>query len=187
MQELKAGVRWKMLQAGVTNLAEPSIYEVLEKQYRASLEMLSQAVVKCPESLWLAPGYPNKFWHIAYHALFFTHLYLQASEAEFHPWAKHRPDYQFLGALPWPPHDRPKIEVPYSQAEVLKYHEVCREEIDDRVRSVNLASPSGFSWLPFSRMELHLYNLRHLQHHAGQLIDRLRTAENIGVGWVGTS
>ena len=168
-------------------MGEPNIHEVLGKQYRASLEMLLQAIVKCPESLWLAPGYPNKFWHIAYHALFFTDLYLQASDAEFHPWAKHRPDYQFLGAVPWPPYDRPKIEVPYSKAEILEYHEVCRGEIDDRVRSMNLASPSGFSWLPFSRLELHLYNLRHLQHHAGQLADRLRTAENIGVAWVGTS
>jgi len=35
-------------------------------------------------------------------------------------------------------------------------------------------------------MELHMYNIRHLQHHAGQLIDRLRTTENIGIAWVST-
>jgi hypothetical protein len=167
-------------------LSELNIHEVLGRQYRASLEMLSQAIDKCPESLWHAPNYPNKFWHIAYHALFFTHLYLHASETEFSPWAKHRPDYQFLGPVPWPPYNRPKIEAPYSKSEILEFHEVCRGEIEDRVRSLDLASPSGFSWLQFSRMELHLYNMRHLQHHAGQLIDRLRTVGNIGVAWVGT-
>jgi hypothetical protein len=169
----------------VIPLSELNIHEVLGRQYRASLEMLLQAITKCPEALWLAPGYPNKFWHIAYHALFYTHLYLQASEAEFRPWAKHRPNYQYLGAVPRPPYDRPKIDVPYSKAEILEYHQVCRGEIEDRVRALDFDSPSGFPWLRFSRMELHVYNLRHLQHHAGQLIDRLRTAENIGVDWVG--
>jgi hypothetical protein len=168
-------------------MPELNIHEVLRRQYRAALEMHSQAIAKCPESLWLAPGYPNKFWHIAYHALFFTHLYLQASETEFTPWAKHRPNYQFLGSVPWPPYDRPKIEVPYTRAEILEYLEVCRREIENRVQSMDLASPSGFPWLRFSRMELHVYNIRHLQHHAGQLMDRLRTAENIGVEWVGTT
>lgn len=168
-------------------MSELNIHEVLRRQYRASLEMLLQAITKCPESTWLAPDYPNKFWHIAYHALFFTHFYVHVSEAEFSPWAKHRPNYQFLGSVPWPPYDRPKIEVPYSKAEILEYHEVCGGEIEDRVRSLDLASLSGFPWLRFSRMELHMYNMRHLQHHAGQLIDRLRTVDNIGVAWVGTT
>ena len=26
---------------------------------------------------------------------------------------------------------------------------------------------SGFSWLSFSRLKLHLCNLRHIQHHTG--------------------
>jgi len=168
-------------------LSDLNMLEVLGRQYRASLEMLLQAITKCPEALWLAPSYPNKFWHIAYHALFYTHLYLQASEAEFRPWAKHRPNYQYLGTVPRPPYDRPKIDVPYSKAEILEYHEVCCGESEDRLRALELDSPSGFPWLRFSRMELHVYNLRHLQHHAGQLIERLRTAENIGVDWVGTA
>jgi len=167
--------------------ADMNIHGVLKGQYRASIEMLLQAITKCPESLWLAPDYTNRFWHIAYHALFCTHMYLQASEAEFGPWAKHRPNYQFLGSVPWPPYDRPKIEVPYSKAEILEFHEVCRGEIEDRVQSLELDLPSGFPWLRFSRMELHIYNIRHLQHHAGQLIDRLRTAGNIGVAWVGSA
>ena len=33
----------------------------------------------------------------------YTHLYLQTTEADFVPWAKHRDEYQSLGPLPWPP------------------------------------------------------------------------------------
>ena len=59
--------------------------EVIRSQYQASLEMLAQAIFKCPQSLWADPQDKNQFWHIAYHALFYTHLYLQASEEEFPP------------------------------------------------------------------------------------------------------
>jgi hypothetical protein len=77
-----------------------NVQDVVERQYRASLAMLSQAIGGCPEPLWLAANYRNRFWHIAYHAIFFTHLYLHSSETEFRPWAKHRPNYQFLGPTP---------------------------------------------------------------------------------------
>jgi len=165
-------------------MAETNVHEILGKQYRASIAMLREAITKCPESLWLAPDYPNKFWHIAYHVLFCTHMYLQNSYEEFTPWEKHRENYQWLGPLPWPPHERPKIETPYSKEEVLEYLRICSREIDARVPSLDFSAPSGFFWLSFAKLELQLYNIRHLQHHTAQLIDRLRTVAQIGVAWV---
>lgn len=47
--------------------------------------------------------------------------------------------------------------------------------------TVDLDAPSGFFWLPFNKLELQLYKTRHVQHHAGQLIDRLSTEGNIEV------
>lgn len=167
-------------------MQEQNIHEALEKQYRASLEMLCQTIHKCPDVLWFSSDYLNRFWHIAYHALFFTHLYLQDSEAAFQPWERHRPNYELLGATPWPPHEKPKIEEPYSKADVLEYHRFCVHQVEERVRIPALDSPSGFHWLAFSRLELHLYNIRHIQHHAGQLIERLRVSEDAGVGWIGS-
>jgi hypothetical protein len=49
---------------------------------------------------------------------------------------------------------------------------------------VRLDAASGFDWLPFNRFELHLYNMRHLQHHTGQLTERLRTICDVGVSCV---
>ena len=165
-------------------MAETNLHEILGKQCRASMAMLREAVTKCLESLWLAPEYPNKFWHIAYHVLYCTHMYLQNSRDEFKEWKKHRENYQWLGGLPWAPNERPKIETPYTQEEILEYLQICSEEIDARVPSLDFNAPSGFYWLPFSKLELQLYNIRHLQHHSGQLIDRLRTVSQIGVAWV---
>jgi len=165
-------------------MAEANLHEILGKQYRASMTMLREAVSKCPESLWLASEYPNKSWHIAYHVLFCTHMYLQNTYEEFTPWKKHRENYQWLGRLPWPPHDQPKIETPYTKEEILEYLQICCEEVEAKVPSLDFNAPSGFHWLPFSKLELQIYNIRHIHHHTGQLIDRLRTVAQIGIGWV---
>lgn len=168
-------------------MSELDIHAIVERQYRASLEMLSQAVHHCPDFLWFSSDYQNRFWHIAYHALFYAHFYLQDSEATFHPWEKHRPNYQFLGPTPWPPHERPIIEDPYNKADIIEYQKFCLKQVEERVRIPALDSPSGFHWLAFNRLELHFYNVRHIQHHAAQLIDRLRNIEGTGIGWVGTA
>ena len=36
--------------------------EIIKSQYYASLEMLRQAILKCPDSLWHSPEYQNQFW-----------------------------------------------------------------------------------------------------------------------------
>jgi hypothetical protein len=49
---------------------------ILVSQYQASLKMLKQAIDACPDSLWNASGDRNKFWQVAYHAIYFVHEYL---------------------------------------------------------------------------------------------------------------
>ena len=75
-------------------------------------------------------------------------------------------------------------EVPYTQAELREYAEFCHGEIDRRTPSLDLEAPSGFYWLPFTKLELQFYNIRHLAHHTGQLSERLRSHANIGLPWV---
>ncbi|MFN2168056.1 MAG: hypothetical protein ACK2U9_17575, partial [Anaerolineae bacterium] len=72
--------------------------ESIKSQYWASLEMLRQAILQCPDSLWQSAEYQNPFWHVAYHAIFYAHLYLHATEADFAPWEKHRPEVRSLKA-----------------------------------------------------------------------------------------
>jgi hypothetical protein len=165
-------------------MEDSSVQNAIARQYHASLAMLGQAIELCSEPLWLSEDYKNRFWHIAYHAVFYTHLYLQTAEADFHPWPKYRKDSQYLGPRPWAPGEARRVDPPYTKAEVQEYFEVCRAEVDTRVPTLDLAAASGFSWLPFNKLELQFYNIRHVQHHAGQLADRLRTAAGIGLGWV---
>lgn len=161
-------------------------HTVIRSQYHATLSMLEQAVRKCPASLWNAAEDKTAFWHVAYHALFYTHLYLQEMDAEFVPWPKHREDYNFIGRLPWPPHHQPEIGDPYTEAEVLEYLKFCREQVDLRVPQTDMTAPSGFDWLPFGKFELQIYTVRHLQQHTGELMERLGSKADIELDWVGT-
>jgi hypothetical protein len=160
--------------------------DVIRSQYQAALEMLKQAIAKCPDALWNDPAAQVAFWRIAYHALFFTHLYLQPTEKDFTVWAKHRPDYEQMGPPAWAPELIPQIGEPYTRAEVLEYLEVCRRQADERTRLLDLDAPYGFEWLPFGKLELQFYTIRHIQQHAGELMERLGSRASIDVNWVGS-
>jgi len=160
--------------------------EIIVSQYQAALKMLEQSVADCPEPLWDSPDDKTKFWHIAYHALFYTHLYLQGSAEDFTPWARHRPEYQFMGPMPWPPHALPNIGEPYEKTDVLEYLDLCRREVLERVPRLDLEAASGFDWLPFSKLELQFYTIRHIQQHTGELMERLGSRAGVDVGWVGS-
>lgn len=155
---------------------------VIRSQYYASLSMLEEAVTKCPDALWDAAETANRFWLVAYHALFYTHLYLQPSLDDFKPWAKHRERYHDMGHVSAA--QAGTEIVAYSKAEVLEYLAFCRTVVDARVAELDLEQASGFHWLPFDKLELQLYNIRHLQHHTGELAERLG-GRGVEIGWVG--
>jgi hypothetical protein len=167
-------------------MEDSSIRQATLKQYRAGLDMLSTAMTLCPEDLWFSTQYRNRFWHIAYHSVFYTHLYVQPSERDFQAWSKHVPNANYLGPRPWAKNEPFQIPEPYAKSDVQEYLELCRAEVEKQAPLIRLADGSGFSWLPFNKFELQLYNIRHLQHHTGQLIERLRTAADIGVSWIGS-
>ena len=105
-----------------------------------------------------------------------THLYLQPNEKEFSPWIKNRRGY----------HTMEKRDEPYSKADIAEYFAFCREQVEKQVEALDLEAPSGFGWLPFDKLELQFYNIRHLQHHTGELSERLGVTRDIEVSWIGT-
>ena len=159
---------------------DAKLVEGLLSQYRAALAMLKQAIAECPEELWVAEEFRNRTWHVAYHTLFYAELYAHASEAEFTPWAKHRAECRLLGATA----EELKGVAPYTREELLEYHARCVAAVEKLVPKLPLDGPSGFDWLPFTKLETHVYNIGHIQHHTGQLAERLRVAQDVGVRWV---
>jgi hypothetical protein len=79
---------------------------------------------------------------------------------------------------------------PYDRETLLAYLDTCRAKAKQAMEAETestLQGPSGFAWLQFSRIEAHLYNIRHIQHHAGQLSATLRRQGREGVTWIASS
>jgi hypothetical protein len=174
---------------GPTTIPLDTLRLSLERQVRAALAMLRDAVERCPGSLWDDPGPTNAFWQIAYHTLYFTHLYLQPEEAAFRPWPGHQADVQHPDGIAGPADPAsplPLVPEPYTRGQVLAYAAHLDERLHDALQAIDLLAPdSGFSWYrPMGKLEHQLVNLRHLQHHAAQLADRVRNHAGVGVDWV---
>jgi hypothetical protein len=161
----------------------------LKSQYHAALAMFRDAAMQCPEAEWLDGKHRNAFWQIAYHTLFFTHLYLQPDESTFRPWARHQAHVQQQDGIEGPADPGsilPVVPQPYSREDVLAYWEVCDAMVVDALDALDLhRADSGFYWYPMSKLEHQFVNIRHIQHHAAQLADRVRAAADVGVRWVG--
>lgn len=155
-----------------------SIKDTIKSQYQAAIMMLKEAVEKCPDSLWADSDYVNPFWHVAYHVLFYTHFYLSPTQKDFTPWEKHRDEITSLE----PPVNEIK---PYSKEEILAYLAMCLAQVETQVGVMDLEAESGFYWLPFDKLELQFYNIRHIQQHTGELCERLGARGEIEVPWVG--
>ena len=134
------------------------IRQAILSQYRASFAMLREVLVKCPAAAWGAPGEKEAAWEKAYHAMHIAHMYLQPTLEAFTPWEKHR---------------EPDQGAPYTQAELLQYLDMVEAETAKQISAVNLEAPSGFHWLAMNKLELQIYNIRHIQQHIGELYERL--------------
>lgn len=162
---------------------------MLKSQYHAALAMLREAVERCPDALWDDPAHTNRTWQIAYHALFFARYYGGPDERFDDFWEGHRSDTRNPDGIPGPPEPsdpRPHLPDPYTKAEVLAFWERCNAGVDAAVDALDLEAPQcGFPWYPIPKLEHQLVNLRHIQHHAGQISERLRSGADIGIAWAG--
>jgi hypothetical protein len=137
----------------------------------------------CPAELWDDPRDQNRFWHIAYHTLFFLHLYLHESMAVIQAWEVRRKDYGQIEPFPWDPVKRPEVSEFYSQAKILAFWEVSSPFLNIPVPVMTLTGSSGFDWLPFDKLGLQFYSLRHFQQHVEELMESQSSRAGISVDW----
>jgi len=151
---------------------------ILTGQFEAALCMLNDCVRKCPQEHWEGKIANDTFRQIAYHTLFFVDLYLSPNEEAFT-----LRDVHLRGG------DERSSTAPSSgltKDETLSYLAICRQKALETLAAEtpeSLQCESGFSRLPFSRGELHLSNVRHVQHHTGQLSAYLRRIVEDGQRW----
>jgi uncharacterized damage-inducible protein DinB len=159
-------------------------------QYEAALAMLSQCIAACPPQHWEGKIANDTFRQVVYHTLFFTDFYLSASEQAFELRELHQRGGDERG---------PQASLGLDKSDALTYVAIIRQKIVDSLAAEtpeSLQGPAGFARRKHSRGELHVYNIRHMQHHIGQLSAYLRRVDPqlsdpkalkwIGSGWPST-
>lgn len=153
-----------------------SIKKSIWRQFGASIDALENAINLCPDSLW---DNDRLFWYWSYHCLFWTDYYLSLEPDNFQP---PKPftmsEFESGGVMP------PKT---YSKQELLDYLEHCRNKAYKLVDSFTdqlVQSPWVNKTKKFTVLEVLLYNMRHIQHHAAQLNKILREEIDQAPGWV---
>ncbi len=144
------------------------VKQILRGQFEASLAMLNECVRICPAEHWEGKIATITFRQVAYHTLFFVDLYLSQNEEAFQ-----LRDIHASGGDERNPFPSPGL----SKEDTLAYAAICRQKMLETLAGEtreSLAGESGFSWYKCSRGELHLCNIRHVQHHTGQLSAYLR-------------
>ena len=156
-----------------------------KSQYHASLAMLRETIEVCPDDLWTERDTPRSYWRIAYHTLFYTHWYLERTSTDFERWEFDREHAASTWADPWTPDNRPAHAYPpYTKGQILDYLGLVDALVDSKVDAIDLDSPeSGFHWYPMSKFEHQLVNLKHIQHHVGQLAELLME-RGIETDWI---
>jgi hypothetical protein len=159
------------------------------RQFAAAIQMLRSAIDACPDALWDDRADGTPFWHLAYHALFYTDFYLSDDAETFQARDFHVDnaeslpgDYKEHGGVVTTP------EKPLTKAQLLDYAGYCLRKSDEtfkRLTDERALERCGFWWYELNVGEFLLNNLRHTQHHTGQLMLLLRRHANTGVPWLG--
>ncbi len=154
-------------------------------QYEAAFCLFKACIDRCPDKNWHATVARFPFSQVEMHMLVFADLYLSPNEQEMRSQDYHIVNAYFFGDYEQL-QDKEPTEV-YDRIAVQHYLDFCIDKsravvADETVES--LTEPCGFPRKDFSRAELHVCNIRHIQHHTAQLTLRLRLDSDVDVPWI---
>lgn len=179
--------------------------EVVGRQYQGALQMLRNAIECCPDDLWNDRSQNEApFWHHVMHTLLFTRLYCCeqfpgdqsfAAASEFMVLVEGAPlkDWseaerlrlrESMGRVTEKDSTYPRVP---GKSELLRYLDETDAIVESSLKQVatsGLDDRGPIPWIPESRADLLVYNLRHIQHHVGRLHSMLGR-KDIKAKWVG--
>ena len=164
--------------------------KVLWNQFGASIDMLSNIIAMWPDEYW---NLESKEYYMSYHTFLFLDYYLTL------------PPTDYIAPLPFKMISLDKIPT-YAIDDLLPEKLYSKDELLDCLRSCSakckqvifglteesISQPwiehpddiAGSSTLKYSVLEILLYNLKHVQHHVGQLNLLLRQETGEAAAWV---
>ena len=157
-------------------MTQKDLNNALWSQFGAAIDMLEESIQTCPRGVWEEKGV---FSFQAYHTLFFLDYYLSTDPVGFAPPSE----------FSYSEFDEEPVIVIFPQEMLLKYLAACRQKaqtlilgLDEQLASQRWINESRT--MDYSLFEILLYNLRHVQHHVGQLNLLLRQHIDHAPDWI---
>ena len=151
---------------------------VVWEQCGGAIDALSKVVARCPDALWSDSKRARPVWNEVQHVAFWLDLYLSgAVEGYSPPRGIGMEELDPEGVLP---------ATPLSKGQARSWLQHSRSKATDVIQGLTeerAAEMCTFGWgsMPFG--ELLLYNIRHVQHHVGQLNLILRQEVDDAAPW----
>lgn len=161
-----------------------ALKEVFAKQFQASLCTLNECIDRCPDAAWRSKIVNLEFNQAVFHTLIYTDYYLGDGDETFRQQPFHRDNQGRFGDYE-EFEDRVQVAI-YERPFIQSYMAHCRTKLSSTIAAEtaeSLSEQSPFPWLTFSRAEVYVYSIRHIQHHAAQLILRLRRDYKQDMPW----
>jgi hypothetical protein len=158
--------------------------QALLTQYAAAFKTLEEAIERFPEPSWQQDHPDDSADRAVFHTLFFTDYYLGSG-----PEAFRQQPYHAENPAPFQDYEELEDRQPqnhYDREACRQYLEFCRRKAHRVLAGAScdtLSRDSGFPGRDLSRLGLHVYTIRHIQHHAAQLGLRLQLAGGEPLRW----
>lgn len=150
--------------------------ESLWKQFGAGIDRLRKAILLWPEEYW---NTDKRFFYIAYHSLISLDYCLTIPPTNFSSPLPFKitdpadiPDEAVDDIIPDRIYGKEEL-MGYLQASRLKCRNLIEGLIEEKLKQRWIEEPdelSAYCTLNYTALEILLYNMRHVQHHAAQLI-----------------
>lgn len=160
------------------------VKEMVWDQYGAAIDMLENAMEACPDSVWNEPApVPHiQFAYMVFHTLWWLDYYLTEDPETFRPPAPYTMDeLDPSGVYPERPYPKDQL-----RAYLAHGREKCRTTIA-ALTEARAMQRHNHGKRQDSHLNLHLYSLRHVQHHTAQLNLILRQHAKDPPRWVSHS
>ena len=152
--------------------------DICQKEYHALIEMIYNAIEKCPDELWNEKTNEPPFWQQVYHTVFYLDFYLGEDPD------KHKERFDIKENL------NEQMEKILSKKELKAYLIDTKKKCDDVIANATtekLEGKNNYYWTGPTLAHKLIYNIRHSQHHIGKLVSLLKRHTNDTAKWVITA
>ncbi|HSB92467.1 MAG TPA: DinB family protein [Flavitalea sp.] len=159
--------------------------EILWRQFGASIDMLINVISMCPDN-YLATN--KRFYYLAYHAALFLDYYLTIPPQDFSPMLSftiqdhNRPEESIGDMIPDKIYSKREL-IHYLNASRLKSRHLMERLTESDIVNMRFTEGNQKDDMDYPVLEILLYNMRHTQHHIGQLNLMIRQDLDTHMDW----